>query len=91
MYPSRWQFRRFQNRVIREGDQVSVLIEVNGPGGYYTEIGRVFSVGKPSQALQDAFGTAVEAQALNQKMMTARGEPEGSLGCQQRISAEAGL
>jgi Xaa-Pro aminopeptidase len=68
--PMRWQFRRFQNRVIREGDQVSVLIEVNGPGGYYTEIGRVFSVGKPSQSLQDAFGAAVEAQALNQKMMT---------------------
>jgi Xaa-Pro aminopeptidase len=66
---TRWQFRRFQNRIIREGDQVSVLIEVNGPGGYYTEIGRVFSMGKPSQVLQDAFGTAVEAQALNQKMM----------------------
>jgi Xaa-Pro aminopeptidase len=67
--PTRWQFRRFQNRVIREGDQISILVEVNGPGGYYTEIGRVFSMGKPSQALQDAFGTAVEAQALNQNMM----------------------
>jgi Xaa-Pro aminopeptidase len=67
--PSRWQFRRLQNRVIREGDQVSVLVEVNGPGGYYTEIGRVFSVGKPSQALLDGFGTAVEAQALSQRLM----------------------
>ena len=61
--------RRFQNRVIREGDQFSILIEVNGPGGFYTEIGRTFSMGKPSQVLQDAFGTAVEAQALSQKMM----------------------
>jgi len=67
--PTRWQFRRFQNRVIREGDQVSILVEVNGPGGYYTELGRVFSMGKPSQALQDAFGTAAEAQTLSQQMM----------------------
>lgn len=67
--PTRWQFRRFQNRVIREGDQIPILVEVNGPGGYYTEIGRVFSVGKPSQVLQDGFGTAVEAQALTQKLM----------------------
>ena len=67
--PTRWQFRRFQNRVIREGDQFSILIEVNGPGGFYTEIGRTFSMGKPSQVLQDAFGAAVEAQALSQKMM----------------------
>jgi Xaa-Pro aminopeptidase len=68
--PTRWQFRRFQNRVIREGDQFSILIEVNGPGGFYTELGRVFSIGKPpSQVLQDAFGTAVEAQALTQKLM----------------------
>lgn len=67
--PTRWQFRRFQNRIIREGDQFSILIEVNGPGGFYTELGRVFSMGKPSQALQDAFGAAVEAQALSQKLM----------------------
>jgi Xaa-Pro aminopeptidase len=67
--PTRWQFRRFQNRVIHEGDQVSILIEVNGPGGFYAELGRVFSMGKPAQVLQDAFGTAVEAQELTQKLM----------------------
>jgi len=32
--------RHLQNRVIKEGDQVSVLLEVNGPGGFYTELGR---------------------------------------------------
>jgi len=41
----RWQFRHFQNRMIREGDQVNVLVETNGPGGFYTEIGRVFLLG----------------------------------------------
>ena len=56
----------FQNRVIREGDQITVLMETNGPGGYYTEIMRCFMVGrKPSQELQDAHGIAVETQTMN--------------------------
>lgn len=66
---SRWQFRHFQNRTIKEGDQVSVLIEVNGPGGFYTELGRIFSIGKPSQSLQDAYGTAVEAQEVTLRLL----------------------
>jgi len=61
----RWQFRHFQNRMIKEGDQVNVLIETNGPGGFFTELGRVFSLGTPSQALVDAMGTAIEAQAVS--------------------------
>jgi Xaa-Pro aminopeptidase len=60
--PAAFQFRHFQNRVVREGDQVSVLIEVNGPGGFYTEISRMFSIGKPSQEMVDAYAYAVEAQ-----------------------------
>ncbi len=60
--PAPFQGRRFQNRVIREGDQVSLLIEVNGPGGLYTEIARIFSIGQPSQELVDAFSYSVEAQ-----------------------------
>jgi Xaa-Pro aminopeptidase len=55
----------FQNRVIKEGDQVSVLIEVNGPGGLWAELGRVFTIGPPPQELQDAFGAALEAQQVS--------------------------
>lgn len=58
----RWQQRHFMNRMVREGDQVNVLVETNGPGGFYTEIGRVFSLGKPAQELVDAMGYAIEAQ-----------------------------
>ncbi len=58
----RWQVRHMQNRMIKEGDQINVLIETNGPGGFYTEIGRVFSLGKPAQALVDAMGYCIEAQ-----------------------------
>jgi Xaa-Pro aminopeptidase len=72
----RWQFRHFQNRMIREGDQVNVLVETNGPGGFYTEIGRVFLLGKPSQALQDAMGTAIEAQALSLSLLKPGANPK---------------
>jgi Xaa-Pro aminopeptidase len=61
--------RHFQNRVIKDGDQFSILIEVNGPGGFYTELSRTFSLGKPSQQLQDAFGAAVEAQKLTVSLL----------------------
>ncbi|MEW6665375.1 MAG: Xaa-Pro peptidase family protein [Thermodesulfobacteriota bacterium] len=61
--------RHFQNRLVKEGDQISVLIEVNGPGGLYTELGRIYSVGKPSQELQDAFGVALEAQEVSLRML----------------------
>jgi Xaa-Pro aminopeptidase len=72
----RWQFRHFQNRMIREGDQVNVLIETNGPGGFYTEIGRVFSLGRPAQALVDAMGTAIEAQAVSLRMLKPGADPK---------------
>ncbi len=67
----------FQNRVTKEGDQVSVLIEVNGPGGYYTELMRIFIVGKePTQELKDAFAVAVEAQAMTVKRLVPGADPK---------------
>jgi Xaa-Pro aminopeptidase len=60
---------RFQNRVIQEGDQVSVLIEVNGRGGYYTELMRLFTIGaEPNAELKEAFEISVACQ----KAMVAR-------------------
>jgi Xaa-Pro aminopeptidase len=67
--------RHFQNRVVNEGDQISILIEVNGPGGFYTELGRIFSVGKPSQEMQDAFGVSLEAQKLSLSLLKPGTDP----------------
>ena len=74
--PVPFLFRHFQNRVMKQGDQVSVLIEVNGPGGLYTEVGRVFSIGEPNQELQDAFGAAVEAQEVSLNLITPGADPK---------------
>lgn len=72
----RWQVHHFQNRMIREGDQINVLIETNGPGGFYTEIGRVFSLGKPAQALVDAMGSAIEAQKVSLSLLKPGANPK---------------
>ena len=74
--PVAHQGHRFQNRVIKEGDQVTVLIEVNGPSGFWTELGRIFSVGKPSQELQDAFGVSLEAQNISLDLLKPGASPK---------------
>ena len=72
-----FHLRHFQNRMVKEGDQVSILIETNGPGGYYTEIMKCFMVGKkPSQELQDAHGVAVEVQRMNVDRMKPGADPK---------------
>jgi Xaa-Pro aminopeptidase len=54
--------RHFQDRTLREGDNLSFLIEVNGPGGYFTEVGRTIVLGKASNELKENFAAAMEAQ-----------------------------
>ena len=73
--PAIFQPLQYQNRTIREGDQVSLLIEVNGPGGFYTELARMFSIGEPSQELVDAFAYAVEAQKYSLSLMKPGANP----------------
>jgi Xaa-Pro aminopeptidase len=54
--------RHFQDRVLKRGDYITLLIENNGPGGYYTELARTMVLGKASSELRDAFAVVCEAQ-----------------------------
>ena len=54
--------RHMQDRVIREGDVFSLLVENNGAGGFYTELGRTCVLGKASQEMQDEFAFTLEAR-----------------------------
>lgn len=74
--PGKSEQRHLMNRMIREGDQVSILLEVNGPGGFYAELGRTLSLGKPSQELQDAFGVALEAQEVTLNLLKPGADPK---------------
>src|ERR1051325_6069575 len=51
--PSQFANRHLQNRVIQKGDQIALLVEDNGPGGMYTELGRSCVIGtKVPQAMK---------------------------------------
>ncbi|MDH4247463.1 MAG: Xaa-Pro peptidase family protein [Deltaproteobacteria bacterium] len=54
--------RHFQGRELREGDHLTLLVENNGAGGFYTEIARTFVLGKASQELREGFELVREAQ-----------------------------
>ncbi len=60
--PSNLVGRHFQDRTLQQGDHMSFLVEVNGPGGYYTEVGRTIVLGKASSELKEKFAAAKEAQ-----------------------------
>jgi Xaa-Pro aminopeptidase len=62
--PVHFNQRHYQNRVIEKGDCFALLIEDNGPGGFYTELGRTCVLGKASQELKDEFAFTLEARQV---------------------------
>ncbi len=60
--PMPYGIRRYQNRVIREGDYLNLLIENNGPGGFYTELGRMCVFGKASEPMHEEMAFVLRAQ-----------------------------
>jgi len=52
----------YQGRVIEQGDYVSVLIENSGPGGFYTELGRTFVLGKATEEMHRDMELVLRAQ-----------------------------
>ncbi len=54
--------RHFQGRVMQRGDYITLLVENNGPGGYYTELARTMVLGKASAELLEGFAAVKEAQ-----------------------------
>jgi Xaa-Pro aminopeptidase len=61
--PSKFANRHLQNRVIQKGDQIALLVEDNGPGGMYTELGRSCVVGaKVPQAMKDELAFCKESR-----------------------------
>ena len=74
--PVPMQKRHFQNRVVKEGDQFTLMIEVNGPGGMYAELGRIFFLGKVPHELQDAFELCKETQKITLKLLKSGTDPK---------------
>ena len=57
------QYTHYQNRMIQRGDELTVMIETSGMGGYFCEMGRSFAVGcEPSAELTHYFAQSREVQ-----------------------------
>ena len=54
--------RHFQSRVLQPGDVLALLVEVDGPGGMFTELGRSCSLGPVPQQLAEELAFTLEAQ-----------------------------
>jgi Xaa-Pro aminopeptidase len=67
--PVRQANRYYQNRVLREGDVFTLLVETNGPGGFYTEIGRTCVLGRASSEIHDEHASIIEARNYTLKRL----------------------
>lgn len=67
--PSRFVGRHFQSRTLEQGDHLSMLIEVNGPGGIYLEIARTLVLGAADEHLLQAFEAVRQAQDHSLSLM----------------------
>jgi Xaa-Pro aminopeptidase len=54
-----------EDRVLKEGDQVVMLLETDGPGGFWGELARVACIGKIPAPLQEQFDIACQAQKVS--------------------------
>ncbi|MGB5559356.1 MAG: M24 family metallopeptidase [Paracoccaceae bacterium] len=73
--PSRFMGRHYQNRELAKGDHLSMLIEINGPGGIYLEIARTMVLGSADDHLLQAFQNVVEAQEYSLSLMKPGAKP----------------
>jgi len=67
--PGYWGNRHLQNRVLRDGDMFTLLIEANGPGGFYTEISRTCVIGKAPQQMKEEFEMLLEARRFTLNLL----------------------
>jgi Xaa-Pro aminopeptidase len=66
---SRFLDRHQQARRLQPGEHFTLLIENNGPGGFYAEIARTIVLGKASNQLIDGFESMKEAQAHTLRLL----------------------
>lgn len=80
-----------QGREIRKGDQVFVLVECNGPGGQWAELGRTFVVDtEPSALLLDVFADSVEGRSLVVEKMVPGMQPRDLVAVARDFYAKKG-
>jgi Xaa-Pro aminopeptidase len=82
--------RHFAHRAIQIGDQLTIMIEVNGPGGLYAELGRTCVLGKASPELLDACEIAHEAQTVTLEQLKPGADPKEIIAVHNAYLRERG-
>ena len=82
--------RHFQNRVVREGDQFTLMIEVNGPGGMYAELGGIFFLGKVPSELYESYELCKEAQKVTLRLLKPGADPAEILQANNKFLVKNG-
>ena len=68
-------YEHFGNRMIKEDDEFTLLIESNGPSGFYGHIARIVCLGKVSPELEEQFELAKEAQKITLDLLKPGADP----------------
>lgn len=79
-----------QHRVIADGDLVSILIECNGPGGMYAELGRTAVLGKAPAQLVEELAFGIEAQRFTLDLLKPGAKPSQIWGAYNDYMAQSG-
>jgi len=69
-------YEHFQNRVIEENDTLTIMIESNGPSGFYGHIARTICLGEISQELEEQFELVKEAQKITLDLLKPGADPK---------------
>jgi Xaa-Pro aminopeptidase len=67
--PAKFGQRHVQNRTIRKGDVMALLVEDSGPGAMYTELGRSCVLGKVPQQMKDELEFVKASRKLTLDML----------------------
>jgi len=67
--PAMFRPRSQQGRELRAGDTLTLLIENNGAGGFFTELSRPIVLGKASQEQKDTWAALLEAQQFTLSLL----------------------
>jgi Xaa-Pro aminopeptidase len=74
--PGVMYYEHFGNRVIEEGDTFTLLIESNGPSGFYGHLARIVTLGEPPEALVEQVDVAIKVQKVSLDMMKPGADPK---------------
>jgi Xaa-Pro aminopeptidase len=73
--PSLFGYRAVQGRLMERGDHINVLLESNGLGGEWTELGRLIAFGKVDARTREAHEICLEAQRTTARRLVPGADP----------------